>query len=182
MHGEHAIVPAGGPGSHVDANTGPKVTVAAIEENISTEMYFTTDVVALDIETGCRGNMLMAKDGGDFESLELMTVCVMVLANGFTIVGTSACADPSNFDAEIGRKIARQNCINQIWPLMGYELKSRLDRLELIISGDKEPLDEALTRLAALRLGNDEAFRATDAEEILSHFESNKTPNDGANS
>lgn len=26
----------------------------------------------------------------------------------------------------IGRKIARQNAINKVWPLMGYELRSKL--------------------------------------------------------
>ncbi len=33
---------------------------------------------------------------------------------------------PEDFDAEIGRKIARQNAINKVWPLMGYELRSKL--------------------------------------------------------
>jgi hypothetical protein len=32
---------------------------------------------------------------------------VLVLRNGFTVTGESACASPENFDAEIGRKIAR---------------------------------------------------------------------------
>ena len=34
--------------------------------------------------------------------------------------------DPENFDAELGRKIARQNAVAKVWPLMGYELRSRL--------------------------------------------------------
>ena len=32
----------------------------------------------------------------------------------------------ASFDAEMGRKIARQNAEQKIWPLMGYELKSWL--------------------------------------------------------
>ena len=32
----------------------------------------------------------------------------------------------SNFDAEVGRKIARQNAVSRIWPLMGYELRTKL--------------------------------------------------------
>lgn len=59
-------------------------------------------------------------------ALGLLTFCVLVLKNGFTVTGESACASPENFDAEIGRKIARQNAISKIWPLMGYELKSRI--------------------------------------------------------
>nr|WP_260566597.1 Gp49 family protein [Pseudomonas aeruginosa] len=60
------------------------------------------------------------------ETLGLLTFCVLVLKNGFTVTGESACASPANFDAEIGRKISRQNAVSKIWPLMGYELRSRL--------------------------------------------------------
>ena len=59
-------------------------------------------------------------------SLKLLTFCVLVLRNGFTVTGESACASPENFDAEIGRKIARENAVQKIWPLMGYELRSKL--------------------------------------------------------
>ena len=59
-------------------------------------------------------------------ALGLLTFCVLVLRNGFTVTGESACASPENFDAEIGRKVARQNAINKVWPLMGYELRSKL--------------------------------------------------------
>lgn len=59
-------------------------------------------------------------------SLDLLTFCVIVLKNGFTVTGESACASPENFDAEIGRKIARQNAVQKIWPLMGYALKQDL--------------------------------------------------------
>lgn len=63
------------------------------------------------------------------EALRLLTFCVLVLRNGFTVTGESACASPENFDAELGRKIARQNAINKVWPLMGYALKERLANL-----------------------------------------------------
>ena len=59
-------------------------------------------------------------------SLNLLTFCVLVLRNGFTVTGESACASPENFDAEIGRQIARQKAVDKIWPLMGYHLKQRL--------------------------------------------------------
>lgn len=42
------------------------------------------------------------------------------------IAGESACASPENFDANIGRKVARANAVQKIWPLMGYALKDRL--------------------------------------------------------
>ncbi len=65
-----------------------------------------------------------------FPALGFLTFCVLVLRNGFTVTGESACASPENFDAEVGRKIARQNAINKIWPLMGYELRSAIHAAE----------------------------------------------------
>ncbi len=62
------------------------------------------------------------------QQLSLLTFCVLVLRNGFTVTGESACASPENFDAELGRKIARQNAVSKCWPLMGYALKERLAR------------------------------------------------------
>ena len=58
--------------------------------------------------------------------LNLLTFCVLVLRNGFTVTGESACASPENFDAELGRKIARQNAVSKMYSLMGYELRSKL--------------------------------------------------------
>ena len=69
---------------------------------------------------------LMAIPGQCTEPLRLLTFCVLVLKNGFTVTGESACASPENFDAEIGRNIARQNAVQKIWPLLGYELRSKL--------------------------------------------------------
>lgn len=55
-----------------------------------------------------------------------LTVCALTLANGFQVVGESACASPENFDAEIGRKIARNDARAKIWALEGYRLRSDL--------------------------------------------------------
>ena len=60
------------------------------------------------------------------ESLKLLTICVLVLKNGFTVTGESACASPENFDAELGAKIAKGHAKDKIWALEGYLLKSKL--------------------------------------------------------
>lgn len=57
-----------------------------------------------------------------------LTVCCLTLQNGFTVVGESACASPENFDAEIGRTIAKRNARDKIWAFEGYRLKERLFR------------------------------------------------------
>ncbi len=58
--------------------------------------------------------------------LTLLTFCVIVLKNGFTLTGLSACADPRKFNKEVGEKVARADALNKAWPLMGYVLRSQL--------------------------------------------------------
>jgi len=55
-----------------------------------------------------------------------LTVACVTLQNGFTVTGESACADPANFDAEIGERIALAAAKQKIWPLLGYTLKNFL--------------------------------------------------------
>jgi hypothetical protein len=55
-----------------------------------------------------------------------LTVCCLTLTNGFTVTGESACASPENFNAELGRKIARDRARDKIWALEGYLLKTFL--------------------------------------------------------
>lgn len=59
-------------------------------------------------------------------ALGLLTFRVLVLRNGFTVTGESACASPENFDAAIGRRIARENAVQKIWPLLGFRLRDKL--------------------------------------------------------
>jgi hypothetical protein len=96
--------------------TAPRITPADIEANIAAEYGFTADKATV----GCP----------QMPSLALLTFCVMVLKNGFTVTGESACASPENFDADLAAKIARQNAVAKIWPLMGYELRSKLHQGE----------------------------------------------------
>jgi hypothetical protein len=99
--------------------TAPRITPADIEGNIASEHYFTAS-------QGKAGAGYVVHDANDKGPLSLLTFCVLVLRNGFTVAGESACASPENFDAELGRKIARANAVAKVWPLMGYALKSRL--------------------------------------------------------
>lgn len=91
--------------------TAPRITPDDVKANIASEHYFTA---AQALRLG----------GTEPHPLDLLTFCVLVLKNGFTVTGESACASPENFDAEIGRRIARDNAVAKIWPLMGYELRS----------------------------------------------------------
>jgi len=105
--------------------TAPRITPADIEAAIVSEHYFTAadGVVGTAAEDG---HTLGPHPDAAIVSLQLLTFCVLVLKNGFTVTGESACASPENFNAEIGRKIARQKAVEKIWPLEGYLLKEKL--------------------------------------------------------
>lgn len=125
--------------------TAPRVTPSDIEANIVAAHYFTAangvdgyDIAVLRASEPTAPLTLAAvSDDPDLSKttvigpLSLLTFCVLVLRNGFTVTGESACASPENFDAEVGRKIARASAVNKIWPLMGYDLKQRLYEDEL---------------------------------------------------
>jgi len=103
--------------------TAPRVTPADIEGNIAGVYYFT----AKDgVQAALHSQDELTRLTGAHAELALLTFCVLSLKNGFTVTGESACASPKNFDAEIGRKIARANAVQKIWPLMGYQLKQEL--------------------------------------------------------
>ena len=105
--------------------TAPRVTPADIEANIASVHYFTALEAAL-VDQRADTYAANWEVPRSIEALGLLTFCVLVLRNGFTVTGESACASPENFDAALGRKIARANAVNKVWPLMGYALKERL--------------------------------------------------------
>ncbi len=98
--------------------TAPRVTPDDITDSILSAYFFTALEAA---DRTC--NLVRACDQ---VPLSLLTLCVLTLRNGFTVTGESACASPENFDPELGKKIARANAVQKIWPLMGYALKEKL--------------------------------------------------------
>jgi len=107
--------------------TAPRVTPGDIEANIATEAYFTAHEGIEGARAAHGEYQLVRHTENEAEGpMRCLTFCVLVLQNGFTVVGKSACASPENFDAELGRKIARQDAVDDIWTLMGYELRSKI--------------------------------------------------------
>ncbi len=102
-----------------EKSTGKRVTLDALKDNILSAHCFT----ALDAANGA-GEVF--EDEHQIKSLSLLTICVIVLKNGFTVMGQSACADPANFNKEVGERLAREDAQNKIWPLMGYALKQEV--------------------------------------------------------
>ena len=93
--------------------TAPRVSLADIEGAI-TARYDTT------------ADRAVGPDAPLMDSLRLLSICILVLRNGFTVIGKSAPASAENFNAGLGRKLAYEDAIRQIWPLMGFALRDRL--------------------------------------------------------
>jgi len=53
------------------------------------------------------------------------TLCQLRMANGYTIIGISACVDPTKYNQALGEKYAYEDAINKAWPLEGYLLAER---------------------------------------------------------
>ena len=110
--------------------TAPRVTPADVENEIAHEACFTA-------EQGWNGRMRDEDASAESPaSLRLLTICVLTLRNGFTVTGESACASPENFDAELGRKIARNNAVAKIWPLLGFRLRDTLSEGPTLAAGN----------------------------------------------
>lgn len=94
----------------------PRVTLDSIEDKIITEDYHVFPGTTV-------------------------TVCALTLRNGYVVIGHSAAASPKNFDEELGKKIARQKCIDEMWALEGYLLKEDLSREEVYFIPDPARMD-----------------------------------------
>lgn len=101
-------------------STAPRVTPADIEASIASEWYMNVGEAMPEDE--------FQPPVPSYHPLRQLTLCVLVLNNGYTVTGESACVSQENFDPDIGRRIARENAVNKMWPLMGYALKQDLHR------------------------------------------------------
>ena len=107
--------------------TAPHITPEHVESIIGSINYF----------TGKEGVLGAYKSNNDIyqgdvpssisdEALSCITFCVIVLDNGYTVVGQSACASPSNYDKELGESIALSKAKDKVYELEGYLLKCKL--------------------------------------------------------
>lgn len=60
---------------------------------------------------------------------QILRWAVITTTNGYAVVGNpSVAVSPANDNEGIGQKVALDNSKNELWPLMGYELKSKLSQ------------------------------------------------------
>lgn len=85
--------------------TAPRVTPADIEANIKHVEY-----------------VKHVSHGG-----QVLRWAVLTTKSGYAVVGNpSVAVSPENDNEEIGQKVAFENSKQDLWPLMGYALKSQL--------------------------------------------------------
>lgn len=104
--------------------TAPRITPADLENTIAYESYFNAG-------DGYYGRWLKSRLGpreADYPLvLDQVTICCLILKNGTKVIGVNTGPiSPGNFDAELDRKLARSNATDQIWPMLGYELRTKL--------------------------------------------------------
>ncbi len=94
--------------------SAPRVSLADIKNAIAGENYFTA------------GEACAALNQPASDALNVLTICLITMNNGFTVIGKSAPASPENFSEGLGRELAYEDAVRQIWPLMGYALRDNL--------------------------------------------------------
>jgi len=58
------------------------------------------------------------------------TICAVELENGYVVYGKSTPASAKNFNEKIGQRLAYDDAVRQVWPLMGFMLRDKLHREE----------------------------------------------------
>ena len=92
-----------------EANRYPRITPADLDANI-----VHTEIVKHITHSG-----------------QVLRWAILTTCNGFAVTGRpSASVSPLNDNAEIGDAVAIENAKNELWPLMGYELRSKLAVIE----------------------------------------------------
>lgn len=123
--------------ARIDANAKPgepRIKPSDVEAAIASEHYFTAadGVAGASITDGC-----VADDCNPPDPLYLVTICVLVLTNSFIVIGVSSVLSAANFDAQVGRDVARRDAVSKLWPLMGFRA---LDRLADEVSARNEEI------------------------------------------
>lgn len=108
-------------------NSVPRVKPSDIEAAIRSEHYFTAlQGARMAVIDHVTDTATMPEVDPHDPELGLVTICVLILKNGFKVVGTSVCAHPDMFSASIGRQYAREEAIVALYPILGYALKQKL--------------------------------------------------------
>lgn len=168
---------------------GPIITPDQVEAQIAGEYYFRGIDGACGAHINGTANTMVPQFTHAVE-LGLLTFCVLVLKNGFKVVGQSACASVDRYDLVVGRSVARDNAKEKIWELLGYMLKEKLaeaERRQALegggsfierMSAEATDVEDRLFKLRTFMASNPEfALMATkpmallvEQEQVMTHY------------
>ncbi len=104
--------------------TSPRTDDSAIEQAIQAKGLTAPRITPADIEANIADVEIVKHVS---VSGQVLRWAVITTRNGFAVTGRpSASVSPENDDAEIGTAVAIANAKNELWPLMGYALRSKL--------------------------------------------------------
>lgn len=101
----------------------PRVTLEDLQNKVKSEVSGRASVLFKDVPAS--------------KELEVLTICIITMQNGFTFVGKSACAAPENYDEALGHKFAREDALRQAWGFEGYLLREKLFQADRAMTEDK---------------------------------------------
>lgn len=98
--------------------TEPRVTLKYIESRIARQIYFTVGEAArkLDIPADPLGE----------DRMDVLTICILTLDNGYTEVGHSSPVSDGNFDSIKGQRFAYESAVRKLWPMFGFAMREGL--------------------------------------------------------
>lgn len=99
----------------------PRVSLADIEAAIAERINTTGDKAV---------SLVPVSHSSVIGKLKPLSICILIMRNGFIVIGKSAPASAANFDAELGKKLAYEDAIRQLWPLMGFSLRDQLTAID----------------------------------------------------
>lgn len=100
------------------------MTDAAIESEIQAKGLNAPRVSLADMEANIVATEIVKHVS---KSGQVLRWAVLTTRNGFSLAGKPSCSVSSaNDDQKIGETIAIENARNDLWPLMGYELRTKL--------------------------------------------------------
>lgn len=102
----------------------PRTDDAGIEQLIQAKGKTAARVTPADLDAAIVHTEIVkhVSHGG-----QVLRWAVLTTRNGYAVVGRpSVSVSPENDDAQIGESVAIANARNELWPLLGYELKTKL--------------------------------------------------------
>jgi hypothetical protein len=102
---------------YAEGATAPRITLDYIKSQIASAHY----IRGLRIVQGAERSDWIDKELPD--SVRNLTICLLILKSGWTVIGHAAPISAGNFDEAKGREIAYENAVRQLWPLFGFAAK-----------------------------------------------------------